>query len=64
MFLATTANADFWDTTQPLLLLGEWCYLNQEKIDQNTTCIKLFEHPYSQSENMDWKRRSALQAVL
>src|SRR3990167_9908213 len=31
-FLATTAMNEFWDTTKPLLFLGEWCKTYKNKI--------------------------------
>jgi len=30
-FLATTALEDFWDTTKPILFLGEWCLLYERR---------------------------------
>ena len=31
MFLATTANQNFWKTDEPILFLGEWCRLYSQK---------------------------------
>lgn len=31
MFLATTANEEFWDTSQPMIFLGDWCLLYARK---------------------------------
>ena len=30
-FLATTALEDFWDTSKPILFLGEWCVLYERE---------------------------------
>ena len=31
MFLATTANQNFWKTDEPILFLGEWCRVYSQK---------------------------------
>lgn len=49
-FLATTALEEFWDTSKPILFLGEWCTLYDRSLYWGNLDGKLMSTPY---ENTD-----------
>lgn len=51
-FLATTALEEFWDTTKPILFLGEWCLLHGRRAFWEPLGGKLLESPYNESKSV------------
>lgn len=51
-FLATTALEDFWDTSKPILFLGEWCRLYKRRSAWAPLNAVMLESP--------WESRQAL----
>ena len=46
-FLATTALEEFWDHTQPMLFLGEWCRLYHRKAAWEKPGNEVLPDPYN-----------------
>jgi len=46
VFLATTALEQFWDTTQPIVFLGEWCLLYGRRSFWEPLGGRLLESPF------------------
>lgn len=53
VFLATTALEEFWDTTKPLVFLGEWCLLYERRSCWESLNGQLLVSPYAYSENVE-----------
>lgn len=50
VFLATTALEEFWDTTRPIVFLGEWCLLYSRRSFWKPLNGQLLESPFDNSE--------------
>lgn len=50
VFLATTALDEFWDTTRPIVFLGEWCLLNSRRLFWEPLNGQLLKSPFENSE--------------
>ncbi|OFZ97455.1 MAG: hypothetical protein A3H35_11925 [Betaproteobacteria bacterium RIFCSPLOWO2_02_FULL_62_17] len=50
VFLATTALEEFWDTTKPIVFLGEWCLLYGRRSYWEPLDGRLLESPFDNSE--------------
>jgi putative transferase (TIGR04331 family) len=48
VFLATTALEEFWDTTNPMIFLGEWCRLYNRKSYWEPLGGQVMETPWSE----------------
>lgn len=48
-FLATTALEEFWDTSKPIVFLGEWCLLYERRIYWEALDGKLMNCPYTEA---------------
>src|SRR4030067_1203870 len=48
-FLATTALDEFWDTTKPILFLGQWCLLYSRRSFWGSLDSYLLESPLNNS---------------
>lgn len=51
--LATTALEEFWDTTKPMVFLGEWCLLYERRPYWESLNGRLLGSPYDHSEGVD-----------
>jgi putative transferase (TIGR04331 family) len=59
LFLATTANQDYWKTDEKILFLGEWCKIyNQKHIWSN------LDHETIPSHWDEWEKRDQREAYL
>lgn len=52
IFLATTALEEFWDTTKPMVFLGEWCLLYSRRSSRKDVGGKVIDYPFSDSERL------------
>lgn len=50
VFLATTALEEFWDTTKPIVFLGEWCLLHGRRSFWGPLNGQLLESPFDSGE--------------
>ena len=50
VFLATTALEEFWDTTKPIVFLGEWCFLYGRRSFWEPLNGRLLQSPFDSSE--------------
>lgn len=50
VFLATTALEEFWDTTRPMVFLGEWCLLYGRRSFWESLKGQLLESPFDNGE--------------
>lgn len=50
VFLATTALEEFWDTTKPIVFLGEWCLLYGRRSFWEPLNGQLLESPFNNVE--------------
>lgn len=50
VFLATTALEEFWDTTKPMVFLGEWCRLHARRSFWEPLNGRLLESPFGTAE--------------
>ncbi|TCV84265.1 LIC12162 family transferase [Sulfurirhabdus autotrophica] len=50
VFLVTTALAEFWDTTKPIIFLGEWCLRYKQHAFWEKVDGKLMESPFREHE--------------
>ncbi len=50
VFLATTALEEFWDTTKPIVFLGEWCLLHGRRSFWEPLNGRLLESPFNNGE--------------
>lgn len=50
VFLATTALEEFWDTTKPIVFLGEWCLLYGRRSFWEPLNGQLLESPFENGE--------------
>jgi putative transferase (TIGR04331 family) len=50
VFLATTALEEFWDTTKPIVFLGEWCLLYGRRSFWEPLAGRLLESPFDSGE--------------
>lgn len=53
IFLATTALEDFWDTTKPIVFLGEWCLLYERRLLWETLDCRLLSSPYDSADTAE-----------
>lgn len=53
VFLATTALEEFWDTTKPMVFLGEWCCLYARRTYWKQIDSKLLSSPYNQTDAIE-----------
>lgn len=53
VFLATTALEEFWDTTKPMVFLGEWCLLYERRSYWEQIDRKLLSSPYNQTDAIE-----------
>lgn len=51
VFLATTALEEFWDTTRPVVFLGEWCLLYERRSYRESLNGCLLGSPYDDSQD-------------
>ena len=49
VFLATTAQEEFWDVSKPIVFLGEWCLLYERRSYWEPLNYKLLSIPYKNS---------------
>lgn len=59
IFLATTALEEFWDTTKPIVFLGEWCLRYSRRSFWESVDGEVMDSPFSKSE----KQHEAYQYV-
>ncbi len=52
VFLATTALEEFWDTTMPMIFLGEWCRRYSRKSYWEPLGGQIMETPWSESKKI------------
>ena len=52
-FLATTALEKFWDTTKPIIFLGEWCRLYERRQFWQNIEHKLMTAPYQSQKDAE-----------
>ena len=52
MFLATTALTEFWDTSGPILVLGEWCRPLSKKREWGSLDIESAPYPFRDQERI------------
>ena len=52
-FLATTALEDFWDTSKPMLFLGEWCVLYEREKFFEDIESKILSSPFEDAKAAD-----------
>ncbi|MDB4616935.1 LIC12162 family protein [Synechococcus sp. AH-551-E11] len=52
-FLATTANESFWDTSKPILFLGEWCQRYSQRAHWEGLEGLLLEGPFDNTESLN-----------
>lgn len=52
IFLATTALEEFWDSTKPIVFLGEWCLLHNRRSFWESIGDKIIDYPFSNSEKL------------
>lgn len=50
VFLATTALEEFWDTTKPMVFLGEWCLLHGRRSFWEPLNGQLMASPFTNAE--------------
>ncbi len=50
VFLATTALAEFWDASKPIVFLGEWCLLHARRSFWEPLNGRLLESPFDHGE--------------
>ena len=50
VFLATTALEEFWDTTKPIVFLGEWCFLYDRRTFWEPLNGQLLESPFDNAK--------------
>lgn len=52
VFLVTTALEEFWDTTKPVIFLGEWCLLYSRRSAWKGVGGKVLDNPFRNSERL------------
>ena len=52
-FLATTALEEFWDTSKPIIFLGEWCLLYERRTYWGNLDGKLLSSPYNKADAVE-----------
>ena len=55
VFLATTALEEFWDTTKPVVFLGDWCKRYSRR--------SVWEKVHKETLESPWKERSAVEVA-
>lgn len=50
VFLATTALEEFWDTTKPMVFLGEWCLLHSRRSNWRPLNGQLVASPFDNAK--------------
>ena len=53
MFLATTANQNFWKTDEKILFLGEWCKLYDQKHIWSKLDYEILPSPWEEREKLN-----------
>jgi putative transferase (TIGR04331 family) len=52
-FLATTALEEFWDTSKPIVFLGEWCLLYERRSHWGNLDGELMSSPYEKGDSAE-----------
>jgi putative transferase (TIGR04331 family) len=52
-FLATTALEEFWDTSKPIVFLGEWCLLYERRSHWGNLDGNLMSSPYEEADAVE-----------
>ncbi len=52
-FLATTANEEFWDTSKPIVFLGDWCLRYHRKAFWESFSREVLQSPWNNEEKFE-----------